>query len=146
MKSTNISIQPILIACLSFFGFSCQQKQARSFACAGFQDTILHKFVYKTTDVSPKPIGGNEAVSNVINKYFKYPEGDYQGKVLVAFVIETNGKIDGKRIIYDPSGNDRLFSKQLLTILDKVKWQPGLCNGEKVPCLYIFPMNVDLVE
>ena len=146
MKCTNTSILPILIVCLSFFDFSCQQKQARSFACAGFQDTILHKFVYKTTDVPPKPVGGNETINKAITKYFKYPDEDVSGKVLVAFVVETNGTIDGKRVIYDPTGKDGLFSKQLLTILDKVKWQPGMCNGEDVPCLYVFPLNVDLVE
>jgi len=146
VKSANTSILSILIGCLSFFGFSCQQKQSKSFNCVGFQDTLLHKFVYKTTDIPPKPVGGNETINKAITKYFKYPDEDVSGKVLVAFVVETNGKIDGKRTIYDPSGKDSLFSKQLLTILDKVKWQPGICNGENVPCLYIFPLNVDLVE
>jgi len=146
MKSLNRFTPSILIACLAFFGFNCQQKQPKSFKCTGFQDTLLHKFVYKTTDVPPKPVGGNETINKAITKYFKYPDEDVSGKVLVAFVVETNGTIDGKRVIYDPTRKDCLFSKQLLTILDKVKWQPGMCNGEDVPCLYVFPLNVDLVE
>ena len=89
-----------------------------------------------------------KTIVKLINKDFKYPHDgiDYSGRVLVAFVVETNGTIDGKRVIYDPAGNDRLFSKQLLDILSSVKWKVGLCNGESVPCLYTFPLNIDLQE
>jgi len=142
MKCTNTSILPILIVCLSFFDFSCQQKQARSFACAGFQDTILHKFVYKTTDVPPAPVGGLESLNKLIAKNLKPDSNDF-GTKIVAFVVEPNGAIDGERLLNDPSGSDDLLSKQILNISRKVKWKPGICNGEKVPFLYRLPLIID---
>jgi len=145
MKSTQKSTLFILIICLSYFGFSCQQTQPKSFTCVGFKDTVLHKFVYKTTDVPPEPVGGFESINKLISKNFK-PDGESFGRIVVAFVVETNGTIDGKRTLHDPFGKNGSASKQLLNILTKVTWQPGVCNGRKVPCLQVFPLNIDLGE
>jgi hypothetical protein len=138
----------ILIICLSCFVFNCTHKHNKKSSCSGFQDSLLHKFVYKTVDSSPQPEGGMETITKLLSKNFKYPPGDtyYSGRVIVAFVVEIDGKIDGERTIYDPSGNEHLFSKQLLNIVNGVKWKAGLCNGEAVPCLYTFPLNVDIQE
>jgi hypothetical protein len=138
----------VLTTCLSLLLLSCHHRQDKKFNCQGFQDTLLHKFVYKTADVLPQPVGGVEAISKAIDRNFKFPSGDvdFSGKVQVAFVVEPDGTIDGKRTIYDPSGKDSLFSKQLLNILNNTKWKPALCNGTKVPCLYIFPLNITLQD
>jgi hypothetical protein len=99
-------------------------------------------------DKQPEMIGGWKAFTKLINEKFKYPSGDigYSGTVKVAFVVETNGKIDGKRTIYDPSGNEQVFSKQLLKLVDNISWKPGLCDGNQVPVLYILPLNITLQE
>ena len=122
--------------------------QSKKSICPGFQDTVLHKFVYKVTDVIPEPQGGLEKIFKLINKNLKYPSGDagYPGRVIVAFVIEPDGSIDGQRTINDPSGRKHVFSKQLLDILGSVKWKPGYCNGKAVPVLYLFPVTIDIGE
>ena len=138
----------VFVICLSCIICSCTNKQGKKYSCSGFQDSLLHKFVYKTADSAPQPEGGTQAIAKLLNKNFKYPPGEayYSGRVIVAFVVETTGKIDGKRTIYDPSGHDHLFSKQLLDILSTIKWKPGLCNGEPVPVLYSFPLRIDIGE
>jgi hypothetical protein len=137
----------VIIICLSCFVFNCSHPHTNKSKCPGIQDTLLHKFVYKTVDSAPQPVGGMKTIFKLISKNFKYPgDADYTGRVIVAFVIEPNGSIDGQRTIYDPSGNNHLFSKQLLDILSTVKWKPGYCSGESVPVLYAFPLNIDIQE
>jgi len=148
MTRVNKLIFGTLIICLSCFVFNCSHPHTNKSKCSGIRDTLLHKFVYKIVDSAPQPVGGMKTIFKLISKNFKYPPGDadYTGWVIVAFVIEPNGSIDGQRTIYDPSGNDHLFSKQLLGILSTVKWKPGYCSGEAVPVLYTFSLNIDIQE
>jgi len=142
----------VLPGFLVIIGVSClflsAVAQTKKSDCPGFQDTVLHKFVYKFTDVMPEPQGGIEKVFKLITKYLKYPTGDasYSGRVIVAFVIEPNGSIDGQRTMNDPSGSKHVFSKQLLDILGSVKWKPGYCNGKAVPVLYSLPVAIEVGE
>ena len=96
----------------------------------------------------PEPVGGVEALSTLLRKKFKCPPGDvdYFGKVIVAFVIEPDGNIEGKRIVNDPSGAKKLFGSQLIRIISTLKWKPGKCNGKIVPVLYTLPLRVDFSE
>ncbi|QKJ28660.1 energy transducer TonB [Mucilaginibacter mali] len=116
--------------------------------CVKEQDSILHKLVYKYTDIPPSTVGGMEKLGRTLTKNFKYPPGDadYAGRVIVAFVVEPNGKIDGLRTIKDPSGNKLIFAKQLYKIAAMLKWKPGTCNGKKVPAMFFLPANIDIAE
>ncbi|MFC0515646.1 energy transducer TonB [Mucilaginibacter angelicae] len=135
-----------LIVCLLTFN-NCFA-QSKKYACSGRQDSLLHKFVYTEVDKMPEPVGGVKALSAVLSKNFKYPPGDaeYFGKVIVAFVIDPDGNIEGARIINDPSGERRLFGSQLIRIINMLKWKPGECNGKAVPVLYMLPLRVDFSE
>ncbi len=134
--------------CFLCFTFKFTLAQRKSANCPAFRDTILHKLVYKVVDKAPEVKGGIQQFYKKLSKNLRYPTGDidYHGKVVVAFVVEPNGKIDGKRTIYDPSGKQRLFSKQILNIVDMVIWIPGLCNGRPVPVLYTLPVRIDIAE
>ncbi|MCR8561634.1 energy transducer TonB [Mucilaginibacter sp. BJC16-A38] len=138
----------IFAICLSCFVFNAASAQTKKFNCSVFKDTLLHKIIYKQADIIPEPEGGMAAVSRLIAKELKYPSGDseYIGKIIIAFVIEPNGKIDGKRIIKDPSGKGQLLSKQLFKIIDEIKWTPAFCKGKAVPFLYSIPVNINLEE
>ena len=122
--------------------------QDKAIKCSGFQDTLLHKFVYRDVDQFPEVEGGMERLYGKITKSIKCPPGEiyYSTKLQVAFVIERNGKIDGKRTITDPSGNKQIFSKQVFNIIEHLKWQPGRCNKKAVPVIYILPVNIDFEE
>jgi hypothetical protein len=147
-KMNRFSIVLLATSCLVYFFPSVLVAQKRTIKCRGFQDTLLQKFVYRVVDQPPVIVGGMETLYKKLAKFFKYPKGasDYNGKVQVAFVIEPNGKIDGKRTIYDPSGKEHLFSKQIFSIIDHIKWQPGRCDKKVVPVLYILPVTIDFEE
>jgi protein TonB len=76
-----------------------------------------------------------------------YPSTDavVVDRVIVAFVVEKNGKIDGSRVIKDLSVN-HVLSRQLLKIVSGIKWSPGILNGRPVAVLYELPITIDLEE
>jgi hypothetical protein len=145
---SSIFFMMIVAVCLSCFAYSTSFAQSNKNTCEGSQDSILHKFVYTTVDVMPEPQNGLKTLSDSLMKHLKYPtnKGDFQGKVIVAFVIEPDGKIDGERVIRNLFGNDFTFSRQLFKIAKSIKWQPGLCKAKPVPVLYTLPINMGIQE
>ena len=77
-----------------------------------------------------------------IHKKMKFPnDGCYDGKVAVAFIITSKGKIIGRRIIRDAHGGK--LGNQILAIIDNAKWIPGSLDGKKVDVIYTFPIIFD---
>lgn len=131
--------------CLFFVALNDAQGQRATSPCSQIQDSVLHKVIYTNLDKMPEPAGGVEALLKILSHKLKHPAGDidYFGKTIVAFVVEANGKISGKRVVKDPSGKKHIFSDQILDIISKVKWKPGSCNKKPVPSLYILPVYID---
>ena len=138
----------LVIACICCIGFNKAAAQQKRLDNTGFQDTLLHEVVYLSAEQFPKPEGGLEALFKLISKKLKYPKGDtlYASRVIVAFVIEPDGKIDGERVIREPSGNKQIFSKQIFAIVKTIKWTPAKRNGKAVPFLYTLPITIDVTE
>jgi|GEM_PF-1348626 len=138
----------VVSLCLSFFitGDVCGQQTTSS--CIQIQDSILHKPIYTNVDKLPEPVGGMGTLNKAIYKQLKYPPGDayYTGKAIVAFVVQANGKIAGKRVIRDPSSESHLFSDQVVKIVSSLKWKPALCNNKPVASLYILPVNITISD
>jgi transcriptional regulator NrdR family protein len=135
----------IIISFLSF-AFVCHAQVKKS-ECSGFQDSVLHKSVYRVVDQQPEPIGGIEKLLMEISKRLKYTgESDFGSRVIVAFVVEPDGKIDGERVIRGPSAKGETLTGQIFKIIKTFKWKPGKCFGKAVPVLYTLPIIVDLSE
>ena len=117
--------------------------QTDSIKCKAILDTLTKTEVYTFVDKMPEVIGGMEVLFNEFQN-IKYPNdgADYGGKVFIAFIVDIDGKITGKRIVRDPTG-DKL-GKQILTLIDNVVWQPGSCNGKNVPVMFLLPLNIDI--
>lgn len=96
----------------------------------------------------PEPQNGLKTLSDSLMKHLKYPtnKGDFQGRVIIAFVIEPDGKIDGQRVIRNLFGSDFTFSQQLFKIVTSFKWKPGLCKDKPVPVLYPLAINMGIQE
>jgi len=140
-------IQLIISAiCLSCFVF--KSAEAQDTKLTGYQDTLLHKFIYTSADQLPRPKGGLEILIKQLSKTIRFPAGeaDCEGRVIVAFVIEPNGKIDGERVIREPSGDKQIFSKQIFEVVKSIKWKPAKRNGKAVPFLYTLPVTIDVTE
>ncbi|MEP6610436.1 MAG: energy transducer TonB [Mucilaginibacter sp.] len=144
----KLRLSTVIAACLSFFIVNTATAQHKRLFNRRFQDTILHKFVYTFTEAMPVPEGGLQDFFKQLSKKLKFPQGDadYGGRVIVAFVIEPNGKIDGERVIREPSGNKQIFSKQIFAIVKTIKWKPAKRNGKAVPFLYTLPITIDIGE
>ena len=142
---SSIFLTMVTAVCLSCFVFTNDFAQANKNTCEGKQDSILHKFVYTKVDEAPEPEEGLDKIGDVLMKNIKLPPDSsfYAGSAIVVFVIEPNGTIDGKRITRDSSGGKQLFGKQVLDIIDKIKWKPAKCNGQPVPFLYALPVHIN---
>lgn len=111
--------------------------------CISFIDTLTGKRIYKFVDSMPKPKDGD---LNLFEKFkdlkIKPNSGQTQTKILVAFIIDKDGKLTGKRIIENIEGTD--IAEQVLTLIDEVEWIIGTCKGEPVPVIYLLPVKIQL--
>lgn len=111
--------------------------------CYSIYDTIIHKEVYLI--VPDMPFFSNEKNGELeyIFNNFKYPTGESQFTFQLQFVIDTDGRLVGERIM-DKSQLE--LSKSEKELLNTVKlmplWHPGKCNGETVPVLITLPLRI----
>jgi hypothetical protein len=63
---------------------------------------------------------------------------DPSGRVIVAFIVEVDGTLKGKRVMKNIRGTD--LGEQLLQLIDNVNWIPGKCHGQVVPTMQTFPV------
>lgn len=116
--------------------------QTAAIACSSQADSLTGRTVYLLTDQMPEVVGGEETLIRELRQ-IRYPDqGCYGGKVIIAFIVDTDGKATGKRIIKDPSGDK--FGSQMLDRLDHITWIPGSCQGIPVPVLYHVPVIIDV--
>jgi len=147
MAGISIVRYSMLTGCLCCVTLGTIVAQNKKPNCPAVKDSLLHKFVYTQADKTAAPEGGIEGLYRVMAKNLRYPEDgtDYESRVIIAFVVEPNGKVDGKRVIKE-FGTEKIFSKQLFKILDSIKWSPAICNGRAVPFLTMLPIGVGLSE
>ncbi|HWY38395.1 MAG TPA: hypothetical protein VNY73_07530 [Bacteroidia bacterium] len=93
-------------------------------------------------DKIPAIKGGVEKLIEEFKK-LKYPPNktSMPKDAEVAFIIDANGKLSGKRIVKNIQGTD--VAKQMLLLIDNVKWVPAICNNENVPFLYTIPFRIN---
>lgn len=147
----NLDLRKVgLMICLSCFVLGGLHAQSRRLNCKGFRDSILHKFVYTQADVMPEPEGGMEKLNKCIIKSIYHTKKSTAsdvpfGKLIIAFVVEINGTVDGVRIVNSSIKYADVFSGDI----NQLKWKPAYCGNKIVPflkkiSLYIEPsMNGD---
>lgn len=116
--------------------------------CNTVIDPILHKLVYLNTDTIPKPTEEYGKFQSAIFKQIKLNNDykEYTGRVIIAFVVEPNGRINGIRVPRDIPGTNYFFSNQIVKAIKKYKrkWDPGVCNGKRVPVLVTMPFHINI--
>jgi hypothetical protein len=115
-------------------------------SCISQLDTLTRIEVYTDVDQMPTVDGGMQAIYYEISKSIKLPNNfekySLEGKTYVAFIVTEEGNIIGQRVIKNVEGTD--FAEQLLLIIDKFKWYPGICDEKPVPTILILPMIIDV--
>ncbi len=90
--------------------------------------------------------GGEEALFKFLSKTIQYPavarENDIQGKVIVAFTVEANGKLEEVEIVSSPHYS--LSTEALRVIFLMPRWKPARMEGIAVPYKFTLPVRFQL--
>ena len=97
-------------------------------------------------DTYPEFTGGNAAFIKFLTRNLRYPERaverSIQGKVLVSFIIEKDGRLSNIKII---RGIGNGCDEESIRVLEKSpKWKPGVQNKQNVRVAYTLPINFSL--
>lgn len=97
-------------------------------------------FIVEEMPVFP---GGEEALRKYIAQSVKYPaiaqENGIQGRVFVAFVVNTKGEVTDVKIA---RGVDPNLDKEAIRVVTNMpKWTPGKQRGKAVKVSYTVPIN-----
>ena len=102
-------------------------------------------------DCDQRPVFLNSAdpaqfLQKWVYQYLKYPEEavlqGIQGRVMVDFVIEKDGKVSGVRVV--KSVSPELDAEAVKVVSASPKWKPGRVNGEKVRTSLTIPVEFRL--
>lgn len=97
-------------------------------------------------DVMPTFPGGNEALSRVLSRNLVYPKKEekqgIQGRVLVSFIVQTNGKVGDVKVMQSVSPGLDAEAVRVVKLLRG--WNPGTKNGQPVNTRYCLPVNFKL--
>lgn len=97
---------------------------------------------YDVVEEMPSFPGGQAALMSYLNRHIEYPvvaqENGVQGRVIISFVVEADGRIDEAEVArsVDPS----LDREALRVVKSMPKWIPGKQNGECVRVRYSVPV------
>ncbi len=94
----------------------------------------------------PEFPGGHSAFIKFLSRNLKYPgiavEKGIEGKVLISFIIEKNGRLSNIKIL---RGIGYGCDEEAIRVLEKSpEWKPGIQNKQKVRVAYTLPINFNL--
>ena len=104
--------------------------------------------VFLVVEEQPEYPGGTAALLEYLRTNIKYPqdcrENHIQGRVLVTFIVETDGSITNANVVrgVDPS----LDAEALRVILGMPYWKPGKQRGSAVRVQFTVPITFRLSE
>lgn len=106
------------------------------------KDTVVHEVV----EEMPEFPGGFGACMNFLARNVKYPKKAFikgeEGKVIVQFVVNRNGKISDIAIVQSVS--PALDAEARRVIKSMPKWKPGMLNGQPVRVRFTLPIAFKL--
>ena len=96
--------------------------------------------VYECVEEMPTFPGGMKALEKFLNDSIRYPaETCAQGRVIVQFVVEVDGRIDSVKVV--KSLSPELDREAVRVVKLMPKWNPGRMNGVPVRVKYIIPVR-----
>ncbi|MFD1630090.1 energy transducer TonB [Pseudopedobacter beijingensis] len=109
-----------------------------------FTDKAGKKNSYEKKAVFPSFKGGNTAFYSWLSSQLSYPTNmrrqNIQGKVLVSFYIDKDGKLQSPTIRKGIVNGDELEQEALRVMEKSPKWNPGLFRGKAVRVNYSVPI------
>lgn len=104
--------------------------------------------VYTVLKSQPGFPGGAKAMSNYLSRNVKYPKADLeknlQGRAVVQFVVEPDGRLTDVKVLRAPSA--AMGEEAARVFKNSPKWKPGKVNGKAVRAQFTVPVNFTLGE
>jgi TonB family protein len=104
--------------------------------------------IFYSVEKQPQFPGGMEKFSEFLSKNIRYPanmrQANIQGKVVIQFVIETNGSLSNIQVLDGPGYGSGEEAVRVMAL--SPKWAPGLQNGRAVRVAYTIPVNFTLEQ
>jgi periplasmic protein TonB len=102
--------------------------------------------IYQVVEEMPSYPGGNESLLSFIAQNIKYPqtalENGISGKVIVQFVVYSNGSIGQIKVM---RGIDESLDNEAIRVVKLLpKFTPGKHDGKAVNVYYVLPVKFDL--
>lgn len=106
----------------------------------------LSRKVFDVVEKMPSYPGGNGALQKWLASNITYPaaaaENGVEGRVIVAFVVETDGSVSDVKIA---RGVDPSLDREALSVVKRMpKWIPGMQNGSPVRVKFNVPVTFKL--
>lgn len=99
--------------------------------------------VYQVVEHMPQFPGGSNGLMAYLRNSIIYPQeardAGIQGKCIVTFVVDSNGKIKDVRV-QKSSGNETLDKESVRVVESMPRWTPGKQNGKNVAVQYTLPI------
>lgn len=96
----------------------------------------------------PEFVGGTHAMQKFISENIQYPRQAMQlrlqGRVMVAFIVDKEGKIKDMEVLKGVGGGCELEALRVISLMPK--WKPGKQNGQNVAVRYTLPIKFALSE
>lgn len=87
-------------------------------------------------------------LNTYISNSIRYPENErdqgLEGTVFIEFVVETDGRVTGARVLKEVSGAPGLTAEALRVVNGMPKWTPASQNGRRVRCVMRLPIRFKL--
>lgn len=94
-----------------------------------------------STEVQAEFKGGKDAFFDYLRKNLKLPKSNVEGKALVSFVINTEGKLIEIKILRDPSGGPA--GNEIIRVLRNCpNWKPATQSGVPVRAQFTLPITL----
>ncbi len=105
-------------------------------------ETVDDSHIWDTAEKMPEFPGGEEALMKYLKNHLKYPESakenDKEGRVIVQFVVDKNGKVNNVEVV---RGVDAALDSEAVRMVSEMpEWTPGEQNGKPVNVKYTLPV------
>lgn len=108
------------------------------------EEEILEEEIFLKAETMPSFMGGDLSVfRNWVQKQITYPaiaeENGIQGKVVLQFVVEKDGRLTNIKVLSSP---DRALTEEAMRVLKlSPKWSPGMQRNQPVRISYTLPVE-----
>jgi protein TonB len=145
VASFAVALIPVANACTNE-GEKAETMQAEAIQSARMAESNSDENVYTVVENSPEFAGGITALYTFLGKNIKYPkeasEANVRGKVLVTFVVGTNGAVRDVKLLKGLGyGTDE---EAIRVVKAMPNWKPGSQDGKNVAVKYNLPISFQL--